>query len=37
VTNGLDSPAAPDGPQGASALRATSIRRDEGVDAFQAL
>jgi RNA-directed DNA polymerase len=37
VTNGLDQPAAPDSPQEASALRASSIRRDEGVDAFQAL
>jgi len=37
VTNGLDQPAAPDTPQETSALRASSIRRDEGVDAFQAL
>ncbi len=37
MTNGLDQPAAPDTPQEASALRASSIRRYEGVDAFQAL
>lgn len=37
MTNGLDQPAGPDSPQEASALRASSIRRDEGVDAFQAL
>ena len=37
VTNGLDQPAAPDAPQELRALRASSIRRDEGVDAFQAL
>ena len=37
MTNGLDQPATPDGPQEVSALRASSIRRDEGVDAFQAL
>jgi RNA-directed DNA polymerase len=37
VTDGLDQPAAPEDPQEESALRASSIRRDEGVDAFQAL
>ena len=37
MTKGLDQPATPDGPQEVSALRASSIRRDEGVDAFQAL
>jgi RNA-directed DNA polymerase len=37
VTSGLDQPAAPEGPQDASARRAMSISRDEGVDAFQAL
>jgi len=37
VTNGLDQPAVPETPQEASALRASSIRRDEGVDKFQAL
>src|ERR1700694_909060 len=38
VTNGLDQPAAPDGPQAASAaLSARPISRDEGVDASQAL
>jgi len=37
VTNGLDQPAAPDAPRELRALRASSIRRDEGVDAFQAL
>ena len=37
MTNGLDQPATPDIPQEASALRASSIRRDEGVDVFQAL
>jgi len=37
VTNSLDQPAAPDGPQERSALRASSIRQEEGVDAFQAL
>ena len=37
MTNGLDQPAGPDTPQEASALRASSIRREEGLDAFQAL
>ena len=37
MTSGLDQPAAPDTPQEKSALSASSIRRDEGVDAFQAL
>ena len=37
MTNGLDQPAVPETPQEASALRASSIRRDEGVDKFQAL
>ena len=37
MTHGLDQPAAPDGLQERSALRASSIRQEEGVDAFQAL
>jgi RNA-directed DNA polymerase len=37
VTNGLDQPAGPNISREGSALRASSIRRDEGVDAFQAL
>ena len=37
MTNGLDQPSRPDILQEPSALRASSIRRDEGLDAFQAL
>jgi RNA-directed DNA polymerase len=37
VTDGLDQPAAPERPRDESARRARSVRRDEGVDAFQAL
>lgn len=37
MTDGLDQPAVPESPQEGSAPRASSIRRDEGVDAFQAL
>jgi len=37
VTHGLDQPAGPEIPRERSALRASSIRRDEGLDAFQAL
>lgn len=37
MTSGLDQPAVPDVPQEESALRASSISRAEGVDAFQAL
>ena len=37
MTSGLDQPAVPDIPQEESALRASSISRAEGVDAFQAL
>ncbi len=38
MTEGLDQPDIPDGPQGGSAaLSARSISRAEGVDAFQAL
>jgi hypothetical protein len=37
VADGLDQPAAPERPRDESARRARSVRRDEGVDAFQAL
>src|ERR1700694_2158525 len=38
VTEGLDQPDAPEEPKAADArMRAGSIRRDEGVDVFQAL
>lgn len=37
MTDGLDQPAVPDVPREGSALRASSISRDEGVDAFHAL
>ena len=37
MTDGLDQPAAPERPRDKSARRARSVRRDEGVDAFQAL
>ena len=37
MTHGLDQPAGPEVPLEVSALRASSIRRDEGLDAFQAL
>lgn len=37
MADGLDQPAAPERPRDESARRARSVRRDEGVDAFQAL
>lgn len=37
TNDGLDQPTTPKIPQETSALRASSIRREEGVDAFQAL
>lgn len=37
MTDGLDQPAAPERPRDESARRARSVRRDEGVDAVQAL